>query len=284
MASITNQAYVSFSHEGSEIVKTNSSNIVTATMKDKYSLSVEKTSTNDCFRAGETLTYFIRVTNSGCGCLCDFSIVDTFGDGGLLTFIEGSAKLFVNGTMSDITPTEISPLSFTINEKLERDKELVLQYNVLVDANISAEIEEITNNVTVTANPCGCGCDSTQSVSESASVTIPKCEFAEVLITKALSNDSYCSEDELEFFITLTNTGNVDATNVVVTDTLPENFTTTEIHMENNGNHYKFDSSEYTIDDANLLTLPNETGTEILVPSLAPGVDNTTRIRIRGHM
>ena len=84
--------------------------------------------------------------------------------------------------------------------------------------------------------------------------------------------------------ITLTNTGNVDATNVVVTDSLPSNFTVMEIHSENNGVHYKYDASEYTLDDANFLTLPNETGTLIYVPAIAPGVDNTTRIRIHGHM
>ena len=44
------------------------------------------------------------------------------------------------------------------------------------------------------------------------------------------------------------------------------------------------DESEYTIDASNLLTLPNETGTVILVPALGPGTDNTTRIRIHGHM
>ena len=56
------------------------------------------------------------------------------------------------------------------------------------------------------------------------------------------------------------------------------------IHKENNGNHYDYDASEYTLDDANFLTLPNETGTIIEVPALAPGVDNTTRIRIHGQM
>ena len=74
------------------------------------------------------------------------------------------------------------------------------------------------------------------------------------------------------------------ANNVVVTDTLPENFVATEIYMENNGVRYVFDPSEYTINDANLLTLPNATGTAILVPAVGPGVDNTTRIRIQGHL
>jgi len=288
LETILNQAHVSFSYEGSTETKTNDSNIVSSTMKDKYSISVEKTSTSTCFRAGETINYTIRVTNTGCGCLGGFTIIDDLSGEGYLSFVEGSGRVFIGGSMTDIVPTELDPLTFEVDGKLNRDEELILQYSALVSENISSDIEEITNNVCVHGYPCGCGCRSERRgkhcVSESTSLTIPKCEFAEVLITKAISNDNLCCEDELDYLITLTNIGNVDATNVIVTDSLPTSFTTTEIHMENNGNHYKFDSSEYTIDAANFLMLPNETGTAILVPAIAPGVDNTTRIRIHGHM
>jgi len=284
MEQITNQAHVSFSYEGTDVTKTNHSNTVTATIKDKYGISVEKTATAECFRAGDTLTYFIHVTNSGCGCLGSFVISDDLGTEDYLTYIEGSARLFMNGSMTEIVPTGINPLGFEINQRLERDDELIIQYNVMVNSGISLDVTEITNTVTVTAYPCGCNCDSREAITETITHTIEKCEFAEVLITKAVSNDSVCCADELDYMITLTNTGTIDATNVIVTDSLPESFTVTEIHMENNGNHYKFDASEYDIDSANFLTLPNATGTEILVPAIAPGVDNTTRIRIHGHM
>ena len=288
MEIISNQAQVSFSYEGSMQTKTNSSNIVNSTMKDTYDISVEKTSTTTCFRAGETINYTIRITNIGCGCLGGFTIVDDLSGEDYLTFVEGSGRVFVNGSMSDIVPVQLNPLTFEVDGKLNRDEELILQYSALVNQNISSDVAEITNNVTVNGYPCGCGCRSERQgkhcVSESASLTIVKCEFAEVLITKAVSNDNVCCADELDYLITLTNIGNIDATNVVVTDLLPASFTATEIHMENNGNHYKFETSEYTIDGANLLTLPNETGTAILVPAIAPGVDNTTRIRIHGHM
>ncbi len=285
METISNQAHVSFTYDGNDVVKTNDSNIVNSSIKDKYSILVEKSSTTECFRAGEIINYMVRVTNTGCGCLSNFTIIDNLGGADYLTFVEGSARLFVNGTMREITPSNLSPLSFTIADRLERDAELILQYNALVDANISADISEITNRVDVKGYACGCGCERGRDCVEgSAEYTISRCLFAEVLITKAISNDNVCCGEELDYIITLTNIGNIDATNVIVTDTLPESFNTTEIHMENNGNHYQFDASEYTIDASNLLTLPNETGTAILVPALGPGVDNTTRIRIHGHM
>lgn len=285
METISNQAHVTFSYGDLETSKTNNSNIVNTTMKDKYSILVEKSSTTECFRAGEIITYMVHVTNDGCGCLGRFVITDNLGGEDHVTYVEGSARLFVGGSMTEITPTELSPLEFTISNMLEREEELVLQYNVLVNSDISPEVTEITNHVGVRAYPCGCGCDSNNGCVEGcAEHTVPKCEFAEVLITKAISNDNVCCGEELDYMITLTNIGNVDATNVVVTDTLPANFTLTEVHSENNGVHYKYDSAEYDVDDANLLTLPNATGTAIYVPALGSGVDNTTRIRLHGHM
>ena len=286
METITNQAHVTFSYGDLETTKTNNSNIVNSSIKDKYSLSVEKTSTTECFKAGEIISYIVSVKNTGCGCLSNFEITDTLGGEGYASFVNGSGKIFIGGTMSNIVPTALSPLTFSVSGRLERDEEFVLQYNVLVDSNISSEVNEITNSVEVRGYACGCSCDDNDSrfVEGTAEHTITKCEYAEVLITKAVSNDNVCCGEEVDYIITLTNTGNVDATNVVVTDSLPTNFTVMSISKENNGVHYKYDSSEYTVDDSNLLTLPNETGTIIEVPALAPGVDNTTRIYIHGHM
>jgi len=284
METISNQAHVSFSYEGSLETYTNDSNIVNSSMKDQYSISVEKTSTSSCFRAGDTITYMIHIVNDGCCCLGRFNIVDTFENSEFLNYIAGSARLFINGSMQTITPSETNPLSFEIDGRLEKDQELILQYNILVSSNISSDIMSLENNVEVRAYPCGCDNNSSDYVEENANLSIPKCEFAEVLITKAVSNDNVCCGEELDYIITLTNIGTVDAINVVVTDSLPTNFTLTEVHSENNGDHYKYDSSEYDLDGANLLTLPNETGTIINVPAIAPGVDNTTRIRLHGHM
>lgn len=285
MATITNQASVSFSYEGSSETKTNNSNIVTHSTRDQYSISVEKTSTTDCFRVGENISYIVTVKNTGCDCLNNFMISDNLGgDEDYLSYVVGSARIFINGLMHEITPTSVSPLEFDVSERLEKDASFILQYNALVRRDISSDVLEITNEVTVNASSCGCNSEEITTVTGTASATVSKCEYAEVLITKAISNDSVCCGDEVDYLITLTNTGTVDATNVVVTDQLPAMFTATEIHMENNGNHYIFAKSEYDIDDANFLTLPNATGTVILVPAIAPGVDNTTRIRIHGHM
>lgn len=285
---LTNQAHVSFSYEGSETTFSNDSNTVNSSIKDKYDFSVEKTSTSDCFRPGDRITFFVHITNTGCGCLGYFRVSDNLGGEDYLTYVDGSARIFVNGSMTTITPTSTTPLRFEIDTDLSRDDELILQYSVDVDENISADVTSITNEVSVDGYPCSCECNCNTTrvgnITRTASYTIEKCEFAEVLITKSVSSDSVCCDDEIDYFITLTNTGTIDATNVIVTDSLPASFTLTEVHKENNGVHYKYDASEYDLDDANFLTLPNETGTAIEVPAIAPGVDNTTRIRLHGHM
>lgn len=285
----SNQARVTFSYEGSEVSHTNDSNIVNSTMKDRYDFSVEKTATSDCFRPGDRVNFFVNITNTGCGCLGMFRISDNLGGEGYLTYVEGSTRLFVNGSMTTIVPTGTSPLEFEISADLARGGSFVLQYSADVSDDISADILSITNEVTVIAGyyGCGCGCNGSSSnntITKTATFTLEKCEFAEVLITKSVSSDSVCCDDEIDYFITLTNTGTIDATNVVVTDSLPTGFTLTEVHSENNGVHYKYDASEYDVDGSNLLTLPNATGTAIYVPAIAPGVDNTTRIRLHGHM
>ena len=284
MASISNQAQVSFSYAGGN-TQTNNSNIVTSTMLDEYGISVEKTASKDCYRPGDTITFFIQVRNTGCGCLKNFQISDTLGGENYLNYVNGSARLIVNGILTEVFPTSITEtLDFTISDRIERDGGFVLLYNVTIPTDIPETVNELTNTVNVTGVPCGCGEEPVTTVSGSDSITIAKCEFAEVLITKQASRDTYCCDDQIDYFITLTNTGTVDATDVVVTDVLPTGFVTTSIFMENNNETYYFSPSEYTIDDANLLTLPNATGRAILVPSIAPGIDNTTRIVIHGHM
>ena len=284
METISNQAHVTFSYGNLDTTKTNNSNIVISSIKDRFSLSVEKTSTTNCFRAGEIISYMVTVKNTGCGCLSNFTLTENLNED-YVSYVEGSGKLFMNGSMATLDPSDLSPLTFLVSGNIERDESFIFQYNVMVNSDISPEVNEITNRVEVRGYPCGCTCNENNNCVEGeAEHTIPKCEFAEVLITKSVCNDNVCCGEELDYLITLTNTGNVDAMNVVVTDSLPANFTVMEIHKENNGVHYKYDASEYDIDDANLLTLPNETGTIIEVPALAPGVDNTTRIRIHGHM
>ena len=286
---LTNQAQVSFSFNGSTETRTNYSNIVTSNVKESYDFSAEKTANVDCFKAGDRVTYSIHIVNDGCGCLGSFTINDDFCSEDYATFVTGSGVLMINGSMTSITPTDLTPLTFVISNNLNKNSELVLQYSVDINQNISSEVDEIKNTATITACPCN-PCESINGnkasycVTKIVSHTLPKCEYAEVLITKAVSNDNVCCEDELDYIITLTNTGNVDATNVIVSDSLPEEFKLMSIRMENNGDFYTFSPDEYTLSAANYLTLPNATGTRILVPSLAPGVDNTTRIRIHGHI
>lgn len=284
MASISNQAQVSFSYAGGT-TQTNNSNIVTSTMLDEYGISIVKTASKDCYRPGDTITFYIQVQNTGCCSLKNFQISDTLGENSYLSYVNGSARVIVDGILINITPTSTpETLNFTIPDRLDRETGFVLLYNVTISANIPESINELTNTATVTGIPCCCTTEPPITVTDTTTATISKCEYAEVLITKQASSDTYCSDDEIDYFITLTNTGTIDATNVVVTDVLPTGFVTTDIFMQNNNQTYHFLPSEYTIDDANLLTLPNATGTAILVPAVAPGIDNTTRIIIHGHV
>ncbi len=294
----TNQSTVSYDYEGATSTKTNTSNIVTSTMNDRVSFSVEKTSLATDFSAGDVLTYLIHVTNTGSDTLNHFTVSDNLGGSDLLSYVDGTARLFIDGTLKDITPTSTDPLEFVISETVVRDQEFILMFNAMVESDVDEDVTEIENSVTVRGcSTCGCGCDNDNDSStsdsesdenrrchtETATLTIPRRNSAELLITKSASRDNFSCGDEFDYFITLTNNGNLDASNVVVKDKMPDEFTLTEVHMENGGNHYMFNSSEYDVDDENNLTVPNATGTAILVPTSSLGRDNSTVIRIHGH-
>ena len=123
---ISNQARVSFSYEGSDIVHTNDSNIVNSTMRERFDFSVSKTATADCFRPGDRITFFVRIINTGCGCLGLFRLSDTLGGEDYLNYVVGSARIFVGGSMTEIEPTSLSPLGFEISSDLSKDAEMIL--------------------------------------------------------------------------------------------------------------------------------------------------------------
>ena len=86
------------------------------------------------------------------------------------------------------------------------------------------------------------------------------------------------------YTLTLTNRGNLDAENVVISDQLPTQFNVTSIISQNNGSSHTYSSDEYTLSESKLLTLPNETGTPIVVPHDDGSGDNITTITITGTL
>ncbi|MCR5553624.1 MAG: DUF11 domain-containing protein [bacterium] len=272
---ISNQANVSFSYSGATEPLTNSSNIVRATVNDEYGISVTLTSSSTSFRPNETITYFVKITNTGSQSLSNIVVNDELSAGNL-NYISGTAQMIYNETITPMEATQTSPLEFTLPLTLPAGDSVIVTYNATVDSVFTTRITEIINTVTVTAT-AGSG-----TVSDSDSLTLLIEDYADVAIEKTQSSEVLNNNDVLTYTLTLTNSGNLDAQNVVITDQLPAEFIVSSIVSENNGSSHAYLSSEYDISSSNQLTLPNATGTPIVVPAQTQTTSNITTIIITG--
>jgi len=283
---ISNQATATYSFEGSVTVRSTTSNIANTTLLDNYSFEVNKDSLQSCFNPGENITYTLRITNTGCKRLRDFVITDDLaqpeqGDA-ILSYMASSARLIYNGNITEIDPSDATPLTFSVSETLEPGESFIILYVVTVASDIATELVEIVNNVSVTANTT-CNCNDQETCMATDSFSLPRCADANLIMTKCVSKSSICSCDSYDYVIKIQNTGLLDATNVVITDILPNGFTINNIHVENEEINHNYLASEYDFNNTtNLLTLPNETGTVINVRSVEPGISHETVVTISG--
>lgn len=272
---ITNQASVSFDYTGSTQTVTNESNSVSATINDEYSFTLALTSSSTSYRPGETITYFVKITNIGSAGLSNIKVSDDMA-GGVINYIPNTAQMIYNDMITPLTATSITPLEFTLPMTLPAGDTVIVTYNTTVDNIISSRVTDIINTVTVTASA------GTSTISQTDSLTLTIEDYANVLIEKSQNKENLNVNDTLIYTLTLTNTGNLDAENVVVTDQLPEEFTVTSIVSNNDGTSHTYDPTEYTISATNELTLPNATGTPIVVPANDGTGSNITTITITG--
>ena len=272
---VTNQASVTFDYTGATGSVTNESNCVSAVINDEYSFTLELTSSSTSYRPGETITYFVRITNTGSSGLAKIRVSDDMA-GGVINYIPGTAQMIYNDVITQLNATSTYPLEFTLPMTLPAGETVIVIYNTTVDNVVTTRVTDIINTVTVTA-AAGTG-----TVTQTDSLTLTIEDYANVLIEKTQSTDNVNNNGTMVYTLTLTNTGNLDATNVVITDQLPEEFTITSIVSNNDGTTHTYETSEYTLSATNELTLPNTTGTQIIVPADDGTGSNITTITITG--
>ncbi len=118
---------------------------------------------------------------------------------------------------------------------------------------------------------------------ETAEATITAANFAELAIYKNASADSIVSGDTLTYTFTILNSGNSAATDVVLTDNLPDEFTITSVTVTSEGVTRAYAASEYDVDTTtNTITLPNATGLAITVPAATAQGPGITTVTITG--
>lgn len=278
---INNSANISYRHGG--ITDGALSNIATTSLAENVSLNGVKTSNNSSWRPSENITYNISVSNDGTDPLYGVSIQDDLGGGTVrpLTYIAGSARMLRNDVLSGILPTNTSPLTFVIPDTLEPGEVVFITYVAKVRADVESSLTEITNEATIVGHETSTT-GTTVTVVPSPTLTLPKAEYADVRITKSVDKDSIVVGDTLTYTFLLENSGNIEATNVVITDNLPDNFTINQISSVTNGVSTIFDTTDYSLDDQNKLILPTSVTKTISVPASTELGYGTTTVTIVG--
>ncbi len=206
-------------------------------------LEVTKTDTPDPVQPGGALTYTVTVTNTGTAEATTVMVTETYPG----EFTPASAML-------DGAPIMAGPGNTFALGSIAPGDQAVLEIVGAV-SNMAANGATLTNSVLVTS-PDATDASTSENTTVSTSTT-------QLELTKADSVDPVVPGGTVIYSVRVENTGTQDATNVVVTETYPAEFTT----------------ASATLDGAPIMAGPGNT---FDLGSIAPGVANAKTLLITG--
>ncbi len=256
---ISNQARLTYRYDGE--TGSAASNVATAIIPDF--LEAAKTSLESSYKANDEITYILSAVNNCCCGETVLTVTDNLGtfssrfcdrDITPLTYI-GPAVLFIDGLQSETLDVSEFPnrVVFTV-PSLPAGSSAVIIYKVRVN-----EYADICPGSSIENTACfeySCsGGKETQ-----ASHTLPVGSYADVSIVKSMNRD--CSCEGITYKFVISNSGNTDAYNVVLTDEFNPAPEISSITVGGN----LIPSTGYTYVNG-VLTLPIGTGEAITVPA-----------------
>ncbi len=176
-------------------------------------LTIDKKDLTDPVQAGDNITYQITVSNTGNMNAHNVVITDTVPAN--TTFVSASFVSGATGMITDPGAGNTGDVQWTLSGTLDVGNSAVVQLVVKTNSPLP--------NGTTIDNTASVRSDEVSPVSDSETTTVgsgPKLE-----ITKTDSPDPVQAGDNITYTITVTNTGNMNATEFVITDTVPANTT-----------------------------------------------------------
>ena len=267
---ITNRASLRYTYGA--VTETVASNTANTVVNDP--LTVSKSSLESAYRAGEPITYLITVTNGSDATLTNVTITDDLGafepSAGLtvtpLTYT-GPAKLYQSGVFSaELTPAVAQDsVSFTV-PSIPPAANVTILYKATPNEYAPMDVgSEITNTASFAP---------TVSEPITAQHTVPADAYAAVTIEKEMTPNPVTGSGPLVNTFTITNTGNVAATDLVLSDTFNPQLSDLTVTV----NGAPAAASDYTYENG-VLTLPaEESALALTVPAATFVIDPTTGV------
>ncbi len=260
MAIVNNQANVSYSYTGARAPVDADSNLLVTNVLDSASLMVTKTPLSDTYIPGNNHSFVVRVENTGTETIENVVLQDNLGEiengettTSLMNYVSGSGYYSLNGgEFFEANITGVDPLVVNIGTLAPGD---VYIFAYTATTLTGTGETEITNTVTASGDADG------SPVSANDTSTITEGTFANVSVQKFGSDANITVGEDFSYSLVLTNTGNTSATDIVVTDTLPAEFSLESVtYTDSTGLTSTLDPSDYSV-SGNTLTIPSASST-----------------------
>lgn len=282
MAQFTNQAQLSYNN-----VVVNS-NVVVGEILEV--VSGEKTAVVDTYYADGTVTYVISIVNTGATPITNLTVSDdlgayAFGTNTLtpLTYITGSAQLFINGVLQAAPAVVAGPPLVVSGITLPADSDLVLVYSATVNDYAPLGVgDSVVNTATITGNGIPTPIEVTETVTPVAE--------PQLRITKSLEPVPVAENGTLTYRFVIENFGNTDAEatdNVALSDLFDPILTGVTANLDGVtwtvGTQYTYDEATGQFNTVpGQITVPAATYTQDITTGVWSVTPGTTVLTVAG--
>lgn len=174
--------------------------------------------------------------------ITNISITDTLGyinNKTIFIFQEDSIKAFINQNDVNINFSKSSNnLKLVLNNIIYPNNVLVISY--LIKPNIENEV--IESFITVSSN----------NITNSKSIILNPKKYANIIINKKISSEIINKNENFNINYEITNNGNIEAKNFIITDQLPQDFSLLKICLNKEGIENILDKNYYSLNNNNI--------------------------------